>query len=172
MHDDCQAGGKVPCRGAVSVPRKGRPPAGLAVRGGSPGPLRLWWQQEAIPVHLLPLGWPGWRAVAVTAGAGLLSVPPWGGGGFSLEAGPKGPGCPCRAPLPQLCLAAWPSGHSLQSPVPLKQLCVKPIWVMGGGAGRLWKPSFLPKLLFWQVMSWKDNSASELEGGAELASIP
>lgn len=116
MHDDCQAGGKVPCRGAVSVPREGRPPAGLAVRGGSPGPLRLWWQQEAIPVHLLPLGWPGWWAVAVTAGAGLLSVPPWGGGGFSLEAGPKGPGCPCRAPLPLLCLAAWPSGHSLQSP--------------------------------------------------------
>lgn len=39
------------------------------------GLLQLQWQQEAIPVHLLPLGWP-----AVTQGTLLLSVLPDGGG--------------------------------------------------------------------------------------------
>lgn len=72
MHNDGQAGGRVPCRGAMSVPRERRPQAGLAVReGGNPGPLRFRWQPEAVPVHLLPPGW-----LAVTTGSGLLSVPP------------------------------------------------------------------------------------------------
>lgn len=41
----------------------------------TPALLQLQWQQEAIPVHLLPLGWP-----AVSEGNLLLSVSPVGDG--------------------------------------------------------------------------------------------
>lgn len=108
VHDDGEADGKGPGRGPASVPGEGGREGGLQqvppLEEEPRARLQLQWQQEAIPVHLLPPGWP-----AVTAGALPLSVPPRGGGGFSLEAGPKGPGWPCQALLPLLLwLAAWP----------------------------------------------------------------
>lgn len=103
MHEDDQANGKVTCRGAVRVPREGRPPAGLAVRGRNPGPLQLQWQQEASPVHLLP---PGLQGSDCRRWAAFCSALPWGralSGGWTKGA---------RVSLPSLlplflCLAAW-----------------------------------------------------------------
>ena len=84
-------------------------------------------------MHLLPPGWPGrqrpltWR----------LSVPPWARGGLSLEAGPKGLGCPCQTLLPFLL---WQPGlegiPGRATPIPPRRLSIKLIAVTGRWRGK------------------------------------
>lgn len=149
MHSDIQADSKVPCRGAVSIPREGRPPAGPVVGGGNQDPSAT---AVAAGSHSSA---PASSGLACSeAGARLLSVPPWGWGGLWLEAALQGPGCPCQARLPLLlCLVAWPSVHSLESfpssqAVPCKAYSGR--WVEGRVI--IGNPCFPPKLLFWQLM--------------------
>lgn len=85
MREDGQTDNRVPCRGAMSVSREEigfqqvwpleKETLALCKCGGSRKPFQCTCFLQAV---LQALAW-------------LLSVPPWGGGGVSLEAGPEGP---------------------------------------------------------------------------------
>lgn len=168
VHDDGEADGKGPGRGPASVPGEGGREGGLQqvplLEEEPRARLQLQWQQEAIPVHLLPPGWP-----AVSAGALPLSVPPRGWGRALTGGWTEGArvALPSSSPPPPLA-GSMASGHSLQ-----RLLCAKPLRVMVEGQVTSGNPCFLSKLLFWQMMSWKFNRAGgPRETGAGLASIP
>lgn len=159
---------KGPAEGQRVSPGKGGLQRGQPLEEETRALLQLQWQQEAIPVHLLPPGWP-----AVTAGARLLSVPPGVGEGSPCRLDQRGQGGPAK--LFCLCSSGWQ--HGLQATPqrggPLKQLCAELIWVVVAGQVISGNPYFLPRLLFWQMMSRKLNSAGDpREVGAGLASIP
>lgn len=127
------------------------------------------WQQEAIPVHLLPLGWP-----AVTVGPRPLSLPPprWGRaltGGWTKGARVS---LPSSSPPPL-------AGSMAFRPLPAEALFLSSTSVQSlfgswwKGRSSLETPVFLPKLLFWWMTSYKFSCGGEPgEVEAGLASIP
>lgn len=143
MHAGGQAVGKVPCRGAVSIPREG----GASSRSGrwrrKPGP-----SATAVAAGSHPsapassrLGWPTVAACLATFCSALS-------GGRALAGGwTKGARVSMPSSSPLSSLTAWPLGHSLQNPP--KRLCIKLIPVMGGwrGRGHLWKPQLSTQTL-------------------------
>lgn len=103
--------------------------------------------------------------------AWLLSVPPWGGGGVSLEAEPEGPRCPCQAllPLPP-CVAVWPSGHSLQNCYSQAALCEA--WSDHGWRGRssMETPAFYPSCYSGRRCHGRTSVQVNSDGGYGLLS--
>lgn len=161
MREDGQTDNRVPCRGAMSVSGEERLPAGLAVREGNPGPLQIRWQQEAIPVHLLPPG-----CLAGPCLAAFCSALGWGRG---LTGG--------RTRGAMMSLPGSSHPPSLCGSVAFRPLPAEPLF--SSSLVRSWverqiiygNPGFLPKLLLWQAMSWKDISTGELRWGAGFAFI-